>query len=223
VWRHFWCFAVCVLDRVLLLNDRLDQFDIHLQGDAELLSVRGNHGGAFLFGAHLGSFEVIRACGRALGDTRVSLVMYQDNARKTNQVLDAINPALAMEIIGLGQPGAMLAVQERLAAGHLVGVLADRSLANERQLSIPFLGLPARFPVGPFRLAALLKRPIVFMTGVYRGGRRYDIHFEVLADPAMSGGTEQTIEAAMQQYVARLEYYCRLAPYNWFNFYEFWG
>jgi hypothetical protein len=85
------------------------------------------------------------------------------------------------------------------------------------------LGLPARFPVGPFRLAALLKRPIVFMTGVYRGGRRYDIHFEVLADPAMSGGTEQTIEAAMQQYVARLEYYCRLAPYNWFNFYEFWG
>jgi predicted LPLAT superfamily acyltransferase len=223
VWRHFWCFAVCVLDRVLLLNDRLDQFDIRLHGEAELASVRRRHGGAFLFGAHLGSFEVVRACGRALGDTRLSLVMYQDNARKTNQVLDAINPALAIEIIGLGRPGSMLAVQERLAGGHLVGVLADRSLANERQLSVPFLGSPARFPVGPFRLAAILKRPIIFMAGVYRGGRRYDIHFEVLCDPDSAGDTERSIDAAMQRYAERLEHYCRSAPYNWFNFYEFWG
>ena len=223
VWRHFWCFAVCVLDRVLLLNDRLDLFDISLHGEAELASVRAQHGGAFLFGAHLGSFEVVRACGRALGDTRLSLVMYQDNARKTNQVLNAINPALAIEIIGLGRPGSMLAVQERLEEGHLVGVLADRSLANERQLSIPFLGLPARFPVGPFRLAAILKRPIVFMAGVYRGGRRYDIHFELLTELDAAGDTEQAIEATMRRYVARLEHYCRSAPYNWFNFFEFWG
>jgi predicted LPLAT superfamily acyltransferase len=220
VWRHFWCFSACVLDRVLLLNDRMDLFDIHLHGEAELVNVRAQHGGAFLFGAHLGSFEVVRAAGRALGDTRISLVMYEDNARKTNQVLDAINPALAIEIIALGRPGSMLAVQERLASGHIVGVLADRSLANERQLSIPFLGTPARFPVGPFRLAAILKRPVVFMVGVYRGGQRYDIHFEVLSD---AGDTDQAIEARMRQYVARLEHYCRSAPYNWFNFYEFWG
>jgi predicted LPLAT superfamily acyltransferase len=222
VWRHFWCFAVCVLDRVLLLNDRMDLFDIRLHGEAELAKVRTQHGGAFLFGAHLGSFEVVRAAGRALGDTRISLVMYEDNARKTNQVLDAINPALAIEIIGLGRPGSMLAVQERLASGHLVGVLADRSLANERQSSVPFLGLPARFPVGPFRLAAILKRPVVFMVGIYRGGRRYDIHFEVLSDSDNAGDTEPAIEATMRRYVARLEHYCRSAPYNWFNFYEFW-
>jgi predicted LPLAT superfamily acyltransferase len=222
VWRHFWCFAVCVLDRVLLLNDRLHEFDIRLHGEAELARVRAQHGGAFLFGAHLGSFEVMRACGRALGDTRLTLVMYQDNARKTNQVLDAINPALAVEIIGLGRPGSMLAVQERLASGHLVGILADRSLASERRLPISFLGLPAQFPVGPFRLAAILKYPIVFMVGVYRGGRRYDIHFEILGEPAATD-TRQAIDGMMQQYAARLEFYCRSAPYNWFNFYEFWG
>lgn len=222
VWQHFWCFASCVLDRVLLLNDRLDLFDITRHGEAELASVCARHGGTFLFGAHLGSFEVLRACGRALGDIRLSLVMYQDNARKTNQVLDAINPALAIDIIGLGRPGSMLAVRERLAAGHLVGVLADRSVATERQLSLPFLGFPARFPVGPFRLAAILQRPIVFMAGIYRGGRRYDIHFEVLSESDMAGDTDQAIENTMRQYIARLEHYCRMAPYNWFNFYAFW-
>jgi predicted LPLAT superfamily acyltransferase len=220
VWRHFLCFGECVLDRVLLLNDRTDLFEISVRNEAVLTEIRTRHGGGFLFGAHLGSFEAVRAVGRAVGDTKVSLVMYEDNARKTNQVLNAINPALAMDIIGLGKPGSMLAVSQRLDAGHLVGILADRSLDNERQLAIPFFGTPARFPVGPFRMAAILMRPVVLMVGLYLGCRRYEIYFELIVEPGEP--TEAAIEAAMRRYVARLEYYCRLAPYNWFNFYEFW-
>ena len=224
-WRHIWSFASCVLDRVLLLNDRMDLFDIALHGEDVLTGVRARHGGGFLFGAHLGSFEVVRAAGRALGDTRVSLVMYEDNARKTNQVLNAINPALAVDIIGLGRAGSMLAVTRRLDEGHLVGVLADRGLDSERCLSLPFFGEPARFPVGPFRLAAILKRPIVCMLGLYRGGGRYDIHFELITEPDADPGQspDQAIEQTMRRYVARLEHYCRSAPYNWFNFYDFWA
>ncbi len=224
-WRHIWSFASCVLDRVLLLNDRTDLFEITLHGEAVLADVRARHGGGFLFGAHLGSFEVMRTMARALGDTRVTLVMYEDNARKTNQVLHAINPDLGIEIIGLGRPGSMIAVKERLDDGHLVGILADRGLDGERTVSLPFFGEPARFPVGPFRLATLLKRPVVFMTGLYRGGARYDIHFELLTDVDTAAGltTEQAIEQTMRRYVARLEHYSRSAPWNWFNFYDFWA
>jgi predicted LPLAT superfamily acyltransferase len=225
VWRHFRCFATCVLDRVLLLNDRTDLFNITVRGEAILTHVRARYGGGFLFGAHIGSFEVIRAIGRAFGDTRVSLVMYEDNARKTNQVLNAINPALALDIIGLGQPGSMLAVSHRLEEGHLIGILADRSLDNERQVLIPFLGAPARFPQGPFRMSAILMRPIVLMVGLYQGGSRYDIRFELISEPDENGApvTDEAIETIMRRYVARLEHYCRIAPYHCFNFYEFWG
>jgi predicted LPLAT superfamily acyltransferase len=226
-WRHIWSFASCMLDRVLLLNDRTDLFDIALHGEDVLTGIRARHGGGFLFGAHLGSFEVMRTMARALGDTRVTLVMYEENARKTNQVLGAINPRLGIEIIGLGRPGSMIAVKDRLDEGHLVGILADRGLDGERTLSLPFFGEPARFPVGPFRLAAILRRPIVFMAGLYRGGGRYDIHFELLADPDAAAAadltTDEAIEQAMRHYVARLEHYCRMAPYNWFNFYDFWA
>jgi predicted LPLAT superfamily acyltransferase len=224
VWQHFWCFASCVLDRVLLLNDRMDLFEINMEGVDILTDVRARHGGAFLFGAHLGSFEVVRAVGRALGDARISLVMYEDNARKTNLALNAINPELAVEIIGLGRPGSMMSVMERLDQGHLIGVLADRGLNNERQSSVAFFDQDARFPAGPFRLAGILNRPVVFMVGLYRGGARYDIHFELIADPAELAGksTGETVEEVMRRYVTRLEHYCRLAPYNWFNFYEFW-
>ena len=102
----------------------------------------------------------------------------------------------------------MLAVQERLDAGHLVGVLADRSLNDERSLQIPFLGSDARFPLGPFRMAALLGKPVVLMLGIYRGGLRYDIIFETISlQPTMA-----TAEDTLRLYVARLEHHCRSAP-----------
>lgn len=218
-WRHYRCFATCVLDRVLLLNDRLDLFDITVRGEEIVLANGEKGGGCFLFGAHLGSFEVVRAVGRLTAKVKLSLVMYQDNARKTNAVLNAINPALGIEIIGLGKPGSMLAVRDRLDDGHFVGILADRSLDGERAEWFPFLGAPARFPIGPFRMAALLRRPIVLMVGTFRSGRRYEIMFETISD----GSAETTIQETMRRYVARLEHLCREAPYNWFNFYDFWA
>ena len=150
---------------------------------------------------------------------KTSLVMYEDNARKTNAVLNAINPAMAIDIIGLGRPGSMLAVKDRLDDGRLVGILADRSLESERGIVIPFLGVPARFPVGPFRLAEMLGRPVILMLGLYRGGRRYDIIFETISTMPAGRPSEET----MRRFVERLEYHCRLAPYNWFNFYDFWA
>jgi predicted LPLAT superfamily acyltransferase len=103
-------------------------------------------------------------------------------------------------------------------------MLGDRTLGDESRLRRPFLGEPAAFPLGAFRLAAMLRQPIVLMFGVYRGGRRYDIHFELLADftDAPGGGRSALVEQAIGRYAERLEHYCRLAPYNWFNFYDFW-
>ena len=90
---------------------------------------------------------------------------------------------------------------------------------------MPFLGGEAAFPRGPFRVAMLLQRPVVLMAGVYRGGNRYEVFFEVLATPPESRPRdgEAWVDAAMRRYVERLEHYCRDAPYNWFNFYDFWA
>jgi len=41
------------------------------------------------------------------------------------------------------------------------------------------------------RLAAMLKRPVLFLSGLYLGGIRYAIHFERLADSARSNGLSE--------------------------------
>jgi predicted LPLAT superfamily acyltransferase len=224
VFRHYYTFAVTILDRAYLLKGEFNRFDVRVHGEDIVAEMVARGEGCLLLGAHMGSFEVIRFLGRESGGVSVSLVMYEENATRLNAVLNAIEPALAMRIIALGKLDSMLQVEAALARGEFVGMLGDRTIDGEGTSAVPFFGETARFPVGPFRIAAMLKRPVVLMLGLYRGGDRYDIHFERLADmwTADRGQRDRVLGEAVRNYVAHLEHYCRIAPYNWFNFYDVW-
>ena len=224
LFRHFLTFASVVHERVYLINDRFDLFDIQVHNRALIEDLVANGRGAFLIGAHLGSFEVLRAVGRRQPGLRIALAMYEDNARRINAALGAINPNAQQDIIALGHIDSMMRVHELLAQGTVVGMLGDRSLGKDDTRELEFLGEPAALPLGPFRMAAIMKCPVLFMTGLYRGGNRYDIHFETLADfsSVAPRGRTLAVQAAMTRYAALLERFCRTAPYNWFNFFDFW-
>ncbi len=224
LYRHFFTFAATIHDRVYLVNRRFDIFDLEVHGEDTLRRLLAGGKGLFLMGAHLGSFEVIRAIGRKDTDLRIAMVMHQDNAQKINAMLAAINPEAVQDIIGLGHVDSMLEMRERLDEGCIVGMLADRTPGNGALYAAQILGASANFPGGPFRMAALLQRPVVFMTGLYLGGNRYAIHFDPLADFSAVGRSQRdaAVEAAIARYAALLDHYCRKAPYNWFNFFEFW-
>lgn len=224
LFRHFHSFASTIHDRVFLLNGRFDLFHVEVQGKAVIDEVLAAGRGAILMGAHMGSFEAVRAIGRQQTGLRVAMVMYEENARKLNAALAAINPAAVQDIIPLGQIDSMLRVQACLDEGMVLGVLGDRTLGGDPTVRVPFLGADAEFPAGPMRLAAMLKRPVLFMSGLYLGGNRYAIHFERLADfgDVERTGRDAAIQSAVAAYAACLERHCRAAPYNWFNFFDFW-
>ncbi len=237
-YRHLHRFAATVLDRVYLLGGRLDLFDVTVQGEALIDQTLAEGRGAFLVGAHMGSFEALRAVGASRTGAcalRIAMVMYPDNARLINAALQAVAPGHSPQIIALGRMDSMLAVQDWLDSGGLAGVLADRSLPGRSaptgeqrggSVRVSFLGVDADFNDGPFRLAALLRRRVVFMAGLYRGGARYDVRFEALADfserPPDAAERERRIRAATLAYARRLELLCREQPENWFNFHDFW-
>jgi len=224
LYRHFFTFAATIHDRVYLVNHRFELFDFEVHGEDTLRRLLAGGKGLFLVGAHLGSFEAIRALGRKNTDLRVAMVMHQDNAQKINAMLSAINPEAVQDIIGLGHVDSMLKLREHLDQGGAAGMLADRTLGDDTLYPVRSLGANAHLPGGPFRTAALLRRPVVFMTGLYLGGKRYAIHFDALAD--FSGVArdrrDAAVEAAIARYAALLDHYCRTAPYNWFNFFDFW-
>ena len=224
-FRQVSNFASIILDRLYLVNERYDLFNISIEGEEIMREQMDNGSGAFLMGAHFGSFEVTSAIGRRQPGLRVAMAMYEENARKVTAIFKVLNPANKSEVIALGQIEAMLLVRERLDEGVFVGILGDRSFGGEAGLRVDFLGHPALFPLGPMRAAAVLRRPVYFILGIYEGGNRYHAVFEKLADfsEIRAGERNAAVEAAIRRYAGLLEGYCRRNPYNWFNFFDFWG
>lgn len=223
--RHFFAFASVIHDRVFLLAGQHDQLDIRLEGEDRraLEQVLQQRQGVVILGAHFGSFEVLKALGEQNGQT-VYMLMYGENADKINSILAAINPQASAQVIALNRVDSMLRAQEQLAQGHWLGLLADRTFADDETAPQTFLGDTARLPTGPLRLAAMLGCPVVFLAAAYVGGKHYQVHACVLGDFAHCPRAER--EVRMQQvqhaFVQQLEEVCRRYPHNWFNFFDFW-
>ncbi len=223
-FRQLFAFASILLDRLYLLRARYGPFALSTEGDALMREMHARGTGAFLLGAHLGSFEIMRALARREPGLKMAMAMYEDHASQLRALLGTGASAGAPEIIALGQMDTMLRIRDRLDEGGFVGMLADRTIGEGPAQPVSFLGHPALFPAGPMRAAAALRRPVIFMTGLYRGGNRYHVVFREIADFSQvpRGARESAVSAAIERYVALLEEYCRADPYNWFNFYDFW-
>jgi predicted LPLAT superfamily acyltransferase len=223
-FRHVLNFATTIHDRVYLINEQYDTFKITIEGESIMHKHVELGRGAFLMGAHMGSFEVIGSIGRRQPGLQVTMAMYEDNARKINGILAAINPRAKPDIISLGHIDAMLRIADRLDRGAFVGMLGDRTLGDEAVHKVTILGESAHLPTGPMRAAALLRRSVVFMVGLYRGRNHYHVVFEPIADfsHTTAGTRDAAVRTAVERYAALLDRYCRSDPYNWFNFFDFW-
>jgi predicted LPLAT superfamily acyltransferase len=226
VARHIHGFAATILDRVFMLSGQMQRFDVRIEGLAELHRQIDRGKGVLMFGSHLGSFEVLRVLARQRPDVTVRVVLDKAHNPAMTQLLDALNPEIARTVIDAGQdgPSIVLAIQQATEAGALVALLVDRAHPGQPSQPAAFLGRTARFPVAPWLIAAALKAPVVLAFGLYRGGRRYDLAFEVFSEGIEMPRPQRSrmLAELVQRYAGRLQHHARSAPYNWFNFYDFW-
>lgn len=223
VFRHFHYFASTILDRVYLLRGKFERFRVTVHG-AEILHRQMETGkGCILLGSHLGSFEVLRTLG-VTRKFRLKVLMDIEHNENITRLLDSLNPEIAHTVIVPDRSDTLLRVKEGLDAGFLIGTLGDRMTKNDKTVRCQFLGHSATFPAGAHIIAAVMHCPVVLFFGLYRSDNRYDIHFERFADDISldRGRRADELQEWVQRYANRLEYYTRLAPYNWFNFYPFW-
>lgn len=228
VFRHHLIFATTLLDRIHVAGGCSDAVDLRVHGLDAVESLVAARRGALLLGAHLGSFEIMRALATRYR-INVKALMYQRNAGLFRQMTPELDPGAEQMLIEIGTPNTLLRVKEALDEGCLVGILGDRCPpsdgAVERTIEVTFMGGPVRLPAGPFLLAATLKAPMILFFGLCRGPRAYDAYFEPLTECLSLDreGRDAQLRAIAQRYADRLESYARQMPYNWFNFYDYWG
>ncbi len=226
VLRHIHCFAATIMDRIFLLAHGEQPFEFETQG-LDLLDQRIDEGrGVLLLGSHQGSFEALRAVGARRPDMPLRVVLDKQKTPAMTELLEALAPEVGACVIDAAQDGTSiaLAMAESCRAGAVVAMLADRGRGHEVLRRAELLGKPAPFPVSPWLLAHTLRVPVVLCFGLYLGGNRYRLVFEPFSDrveiPRHDRGP--ALDALITRYAQRLEHYIRIAPYNWFNFYDFW-
>ena len=229
VVRHLHTFARVTLDRLFFLTGRWSSFAITYRGHELFLDAARSGRGALLLGAHVGSFEVMRCRGEASG-VPINVIVDYSNAERINAVLHSLAPSDHTRLLSLGRDplATMLAVRTCVGRGELVAMLGDRVAARggaDRQVSVRFLGGDALLPAGPWLLAHTLKVPVYFFAGLYTPPNRYDLHCELLAQEVTLDrrARAEHVQRYAQTYASALERHVRLAPYNWFNFFELWS
>jgi predicted LPLAT superfamily acyltransferase len=226
VLKHIHAFAATILDRVFLLAHGEQPFEFETQG-LDLLDERIAQGrGVLLFGSHQGSFEALRAVGARRPNMPLRVVLDKQKTPAMTELLEALAPEVGACVIDAAQDGTSiaLAMAEACQQGAVVAMLADRGRGHEVLRRADLLGSPAPFPVSPWLLAHTLQVPVVLCFGLYLGGNRYRLVFEPFSDKVEIPRHDRvpTLDALVARYAQRLEHYIRVAPYNWFNFYDFW-
>lgn len=224
--RHIHTFAATILDRVFLLAGRSGLFDIRVQGTGHLLEHLQQGRGVLVFGSHLGSFDALRALARQRPDLKLRVLLDRSHNPAITELLDELDPQLASGVIDAGQEGTavVLAIQQALEEGAMVAMLVDRARPGEPAVPVPLLGCAAPFPTAPWLIASVLRAPVVLAFGLYRGGNRYDLLFEPFAAAVEIPRPRRAelLSPLIGRYAGRLEHHLRDAPFNWFNFYDFW-
>ena len=227
-YRHILAFGDAILDRLCLWAGRYQDFDVTIHGSEVVADYLERGRGAILVGAHLGCFDLLRVVARD-AQVPVTAVMFTANARGINDVFEELDPSSNLRILEVepGSLGVAFEIRQRLARGELVALLADRVIpgGRDRIARASFLGRPASFPAGPFRLPTLLEVPVVLSLALKTGPARYEVFFESLADgePIPSDVRDKAVQQRVELFASRLEHYCLRAPYQWFNFYDYWS
>jgi predicted LPLAT superfamily acyltransferase len=224
---HFRAFSLSIFDRIELWFGREDRFRFEVFGREHYDRLLTPECGGIIVGSHLGSFDALRELSRQDGRV-VNVVMFTRNAPRINAFFEQLSPNAKMRLIHADSyaPDTVLQIRACVARGEIVAMLGDRMEPGDRGRScrVPFLGDPVAFPTAPYWLAGLLECPLFFMVALRAEGGLYRVFAEVLSEKVQLDGAarEESIRKLAVSYADKLERYCDAAPYQWFNFFDFW-
>ncbi len=227
-FKHFIEFGESILDKTATWSGEVSKDKLrHVDPEAyeELLKI--DRGGIFI-GSHLGNLEALRAFGGFNKGMTVNALVFTHHSLKFMQFLEEANPKAVEHFIQVDTigPESIERLKDKINAGEWIAMVADRTSVSRqsRAINCDFLGTEAPFPEGPFILASLLKCP-VYLLFCLKAEDRYDVYLEPFADPLeLPRQTRQEdLQRAVTHYAQQLEQRCLTAPYQWFNFFDFWN
>ncbi|MBR1536140.1 MAG: hypothetical protein IJ630_04330 [Treponema sp.] len=237
--KHISSFALNLVENVQSWAGKFSFSDVSWQNDDvfDLVKNINSSKGSVILISHLGNAQMMKglaSMGESGTEKKMSITTISDAkiSQGLTALLNEINPASSMNIISSDNigPETIILLQERLEKGEVIVIAGDRISAHtDRNIEIEFLGETARFPYGVFLLIALLNAPTYFVTGLrekdFSLHPKYDMFVKKnpLDFDCTRSEREERIKETARNYAKNLESLSKMHPYQWYNFFDFWG
>jgi len=227
-YRHQMNFAMRSLDVFIAWTDDVKAITVEPTDPDQLAEFSNDPRGGLIVVAHLGNVDVARAVLDKKTQERITILVHTRHAENYNRLLRKLRPEASMNTLQVTEigPETIIDLQQRVERGEWVVIAGDRTsvLSKEHSVFVPFFGADAAFPQGPWLLGALLDCPI-YLLFCLQDGRRYRLTMEPFAENIRlsRGAREEGIRACVARYASRLEHYSASAPFQWYNFFDFWA
>jgi len=225
VYKSYYTFGKILIDKIAILSGKKHWFSYDFDGENYLNDMVAAGKGGIIINAHIGNFEIAGQLLERL-DTRINILMVDAEHQAIKQYLDSVMTNKPIGIIPIKEDlSHIIEIENALRNNELIAMNGDRFVDTKSTKWFPFLGKEARFPTGPFMLAAHFQVPVTYAFAMKERKRHY--HF--YATPPVQvprvrpkQAQEKAIMATMQGYITELENKVKTFPYQWFNYFEFW-
>lgn len=211
-------FAQVIIDRFYVYGGGM--FDFEIDNYELYQRLAAGQGGFVILSAHIGNYEVAGYT-LAAKTKRFNALVYGGEAQTVMQNRRRILTQNNIRMIPIQEDMSHLfAMSNALADGESVSIPADRIFGSPRYVESPLFGKAARFPLGPFAIAAQRDVPVITIHVMKESVKKYHIYIRQLE----AGGKtlKERAGSLARQYAMNLEETLKDYPTQWFNYYEFW-
>jgi predicted LPLAT superfamily acyltransferase len=221
LYRNYYLFGQTLIDKVVVMAGIRNNFTYHFDGEENLHKIAALKNGGLLLSAHLGNWEIAGHFLKRL-QTRINIVMFDGEHRKIKNYLEQVTGKRNMNIIVIKDDiSHIYAINEAFKNNELVCMHADRFVEGNKSITKNFLGEDARFPIGPFVLAATFKVPVSYVFAFKETGSHYHLYASEIKEYA-HGSKEAMMQQILTDFVGQMETKVKQYPEQWFNYYNFW-
>ncbi|NOZ35893.1 MAG: lipid A biosynthesis acyltransferase [Chlorobi bacterium] len=225
IYKNSFVFGQILIDKVAIMSGSVNKFTTEHTNSELIQKMIKKKTGGILVNAHIGSWQI---AGQLLEryEGIIYILMVDTENEKIKEFMKSAEGENKIEIIPLKDDGShMIKINEVLTNKGILVMHGDRFTEGSDVFNHIFLGKEAKFPSGPFHLAAKYGVPISFATAFREKNKHY--HFYAMKPfyvdyPGNIKKRKEEIYNKSKIYVSDLEKMLRKYPTQWFNFYNFW-
>ena len=226
VYKNNFLLGQTLIDKVAVMAGTKDAFKVIHKNGAMLDELTAIGKGGILVSAHIGNWEVAGQGLNRLG-TAFNVLMYSNEKEDVKKYMDGVMKEKKINIIAIDEEtkSHIIELHTAFSKNELVVMHGDRFREGAKTMTADFFGKPAKFPAGPFIMAAKFGVPLCIVFAVKTDKHTYQFSTEKPINVDKVRGEaqlEKVCQELLQQYIVQVEKMVKAYPYQWFNYYDFW-